>query len=85
MKTYSVYAGRTILITFSANFANASSPIYICDPNGSNPESTPFQVADSRHNPVVAAKLLNSWLRNQGGEAWERGATGLNLRSVRGK
>ncbi len=51
-------------MTFSGDFAQASSPLLI-DGN-----STPFQVADARHSPARAADLLNDWCRSEGGEAW---------------
>lgn len=83
-KTYEVREGKTVLLTFRADFTQASSPIQIGTGEGGF-DSTPFQVADSRHRPVEAAKLLNGWCRNQGGEAWERGTTGLTLRAYRSK
>ena len=84
MTTYQVLSGSTVVLAFRANFAQASSQLMICDHDGSRPDGTPFQVADSRHSPLAAAKMLNRWQRSQGGECWEKGATGLTLRTVRG-
>jgi hypothetical protein len=81
--TYQVLSGTSVVLTFRADFAQASSPILICDHDGSNCEGTPFQVADARHWPVEAAKLLNRWQRSQGGECWGNGETGLTLRTRR--
>lgn len=75
--------GGTVVLAFEADFAQASSPLMICDYDGSRASSTPFQVADARHRPVAAAKLLNSWQRSEGGGCWGRGARGLVLRRVR--
>lgn len=79
--TYTVTEGRTVLMTFRADFAQASSPILIGGEDGFT--STPFQVADARHSPIAAAKLLNEWQRNQGGECWERGTVGLHIHGSR--
>ena len=81
---YQVLSGSTVVLAFRADFAQASSPILICDYDGSDPSGTPFQVADARHDAVAAAKMLNRWLQGQGGECWERGCKGLTLRACRG-
>jgi hypothetical protein len=64
MTTYQAVIGKETRLTFAGNFAEASSPLTI------DGTSTPFQVADARHRPATAAKLLNDWCRSQGGEAW---------------
>lgn len=79
--TYTVYEGTTELLTFEADFARASSQIMIVGDRGAN--GTPFRVADARHRPVEAAKLLNRWCRSEGGECWAKGTTGLTLRTRR--
>jgi hypothetical protein len=83
MKTYTVTEGRTVLMTFRADFRQASSPILIGDEAGKQFSGTPLQVADARHSPVAAAKLLNEWLRNNGGQCWERGTAGLHIHGSR--
>lgn len=71
METYQVKVGNDVRMTFSADFAQASSPIWMDD------TSTPFQVADARHRPIKAARLLIDWCNAQGvsavedGEEWE--------------
>lgn len=62
--TYNVLVNGDTRMTFEADFAQASDPILL---NGS---STPFQVADARHEPIRAARMLNDWCRAEGGEAW---------------
>ncbi|HYE97392.1 MAG TPA: hypothetical protein VEJ18_00720 [Planctomycetota bacterium] len=80
--TYSVHdGGRAPLLVFRADFSRASSPLLLAGEDGES--STPFQAADARHRPVEAAKLLDRWLRNNGGGCWERGAKGLVLRRRR--
>ena len=81
---YKVLWGDVVVLAFRANFAQASSQIMVCDYDGSHPNGTPFQVADARHDAVEAAKMLNRWLRSQGGECWEAGCKGLTLRACRG-
>lgn len=61
--TYNVLVAGAVRMTFSADFAQASSPITL---DGS---STPFQVADARHRPARAAELLIGWCDGQGGAA----------------
>ena len=61
--TYQVKVGGDVRLTFEGDFAQASCPLTI-DGN-----STPFQVADARHRPAEAARLLNEWCRSEGGEA----------------
>lgn len=59
--------GETIWV--SADFAQASSPIYAAfSMRGSKPEehewqSVPFQVADARHDPLKAISLVRSYWR----------------------
>ena len=55
-------------LNFRGDFAQASSPLEIGGDEGF--QSTPFQVADARHRPAIAAEILNDWCRSQGGEAW---------------
>lgn len=85
MTTYQVLRAGAPLLTFRADFAQASSQIMICDHDGSQAAGTPFQVADARHRPLEAARLLNRWCRSEGGECWGRGTTGLVLRAVRSR
>jgi len=81
MATYQVLTGGWVVLEFSANFSEASSPVRLV--TGDSDDSTPFQVADFSHSPVAAARGLNRWCRSQGGEAWARGETGLVLRTRR--
>lgn len=70
-QTYIISVDGNERATFSANFAEASSPILI------DGRSTPFQVADARHRETRAAQILIDWCRSQGGpivdedEDWE--------------
>lgn len=81
--TYEVLADHQVVLAFRADFTQASSPILIGTRHGDEFDPTPFQVADARHRPTEAAKLLNRWCRSQGGEAWARGSAGLTLRTYR--
>lgn len=81
-RTYEVRDGDTVVLAFRADFAQASSPILIGTRAGGF-DATPYQVADARHRPAEAAKMLNGWCRSQGGEAWAKGTTGLTLRTYR--
>lgn len=50
---------------YSANFSDAASPIsirFLCH-DDMEWQSTPFQVADARHNPREAERLLASYFR----------------------
>lgn len=47
-----------------ANFAEASSTIEVSWESKDNWKSTPFQVADARHRPVVALKLALGYLNS---------------------
>ncbi len=60
--TYKIVVAGETRATFTADFAQASSPIML-DGN-----STPFQVADARHKPSKAAELLIDWCDSEGGE-----------------
>lgn len=60
-KTYQVLVGGDVRMNFTGDFTQASSPITL---EGS---STPFQVADARHRPGNAARLLIDWCEMQGG------------------
>jgi len=68
-QTYEARVNGDVRLTFSANFAEATSSLLI---DGSG---TPFRVCDARHRPAMAAALLNDWCRSQGGEAWGEGET----------
>lgn len=81
-KTYQVILSGRVLLSFRADFAQASSPLMIEVRSGSF-DSTPYQVADAGHRPAEAARMLNGWCRSEGGEAWAPGTTGLRLRVVR--
>ena len=59
MTTYRVLVNGEERLRFSADFASPESPLII---------TAPFQVADVRHCPIEAARLLNDWLRS--GEMW---------------
>lgn len=60
-QTYQVVVGGAVRMRFAANFAQASCPITL------EGDSTPFQVADARHRPSVAAEKLVAWCDSQGG------------------
>jgi hypothetical protein len=61
MKTYQIKVGGDVRMTFSADFAQASSQITL------EGNSTPFQVADAGHSARRAAKMLIDWCDSQGG------------------
>jgi hypothetical protein len=71
MAMYQIKVGNDVRATFSADFAQASSPILI------DGQSTPFQVADARHDPSAVARMLIRWCNSEGGpivgddEEWE--------------
>lgn len=65
--TYRVTVNGDVRMMFSADFRQASCPIML------EGRSTPFQVADARHDPVRAAEMLNRWCESQGGGAWDDG------------
>lgn len=60
--TYDVLVNGDKRLSFGGDFAQASSPLTL------EGDSTPFQVADARHRPAEAARLLIEWCRSQGGE-----------------
>jgi hypothetical protein len=64
MNDYSILANGNKVATMTANFAQASCPILL------DGQSTPFQVADAKHDPGTAAEMLNNWCHSQGGEIW---------------
>ena len=64
MTTYSIKVNGEAVATFSANFNLASSSIEL------NGRSTPYQVADAKHDPDIAAELLNGWCHSEGGSIW---------------
>ncbi|MBD3297945.1 MAG: hypothetical protein GF341_04760 [candidate division Zixibacteria bacterium] len=63
-ETYPIQVGDELRGTMTADFTQASSAILI------DGESTVFQVADTSHLPHRAARMVNDWLRDQGGELW---------------
>lgn len=63
-QTYRVSVNGRTRMTFEGDFTQASSPLTI------EGDATPLQVADARHRPAEAARLLNDWMRSQGGECW---------------
>ncbi len=64
MDSYKILVNGNEAATITANFAQASCGIAL------DGQSTPFQVADARHDPDIAAELLNNWCHSQGGEIW---------------
>ena len=62
MTTYKIVVDGQTRATFTADFAQASSPLLL------DGESTPFQVADARHKPSKAAELLIGYCDTMGGE-----------------
>jgi hypothetical protein len=64
MTTYKVYVDNDLRMTFSGDFTNASSPLFL------DGDSTPFNVGDARHMVGRAATLLNRWCYNKGMAAW---------------
>lgn len=46
-----------------ADFAQASSPIMVRFDRDDDWRSTPFQVADAKHNPAEAVRLVKNWTR----------------------
>lgn len=60
-KTYEIRVDGDVRMTFSADFAQASSPLLL------EGAGTPFQVADAKHRPYEAARLLIDWSNQQGG------------------
>lgn len=61
MTTYKIVVDGQTRATFSADFAQASSPLLL------DGDSTPFQVADARHKPGKAAELLIGYCDSQNG------------------
>lgn len=59
--TYNILVDGETVAQMSADFAQASSPVFLDD------GSTPFQVADFRHRTIDAAERLLIW-------AWRNGA-----------
>lgn len=60
-ESYAIFVGGQKVATMTADFAQASSPLLL------DGDSTPYQVADARHRPLLAAELLLSWCWSQGG------------------
>jgi hypothetical protein len=61
MSQYVIKVGKEIRGTISADFAQASCTIFL------DGVSTPFQVADARHDPDSAAGLIVDWADSQDG------------------
>jgi len=81
-QTYQVLIGKRVILSFRANFAQAADQIRVISEDGSE-YGTPLQVADARHRPIEAAKIVNRWCASEGGEAWTPGrTTGLTLRTI---
>lgn len=59
--TYQIKVGNNVRMTFAGDFTQASSPLTL------EGDSTPFQVADARHNVSRAAEMLIDWCDSQGG------------------
>ena len=83
MTMFQVVSGEAVLFMFRANFTREDSPIQVCDQSGGQAKDTPFRVSDARRRPVAAAKLINTWRRDNGGQSWAKGTRGLILRRVR--
>jgi hypothetical protein len=64
MTNYAIKINGEVRVQFSANFSQCDSPIEL------DGKSTPFQVADARHDAENAAELLNKWCRSEGGEIY---------------
>lgn len=58
---YRIQVDGETRMTFAGDFAQAGSPITL------EGNSTPFQVADSRHRPNEAAEKLIAWADSEGG------------------
>lgn len=50
-----------------ADFAQASSPILFSWHDREHFENSPFQVANARHRPLEAAKIVADWCRTNYG------------------
>jgi hypothetical protein len=62
MTTTRKFVSRTGAVLYiRANFAEASSPLLFSWHNREHFEHSPFQVADARHRPLQAAKLVSDW------------------------
>lgn len=70
------YSPRGGGLWLSANFAEAASPIKVSwrkpghnsyDDSADDWQSTPFQVADARHNPREAARMVSKWAQDNSG------------------
>jgi hypothetical protein len=59
--TYEIRVGGEVRMTFAADFAQAACPIIL------EGDSTPFQVADARHNKMRAAELVIGYADMMGG------------------
>ena len=64
MDDYKIFVNGHNVATMTANFAQASCQILI------DGQPTPFQVADAKQDPDIAAEMLNNWCHSQGGEIW---------------
>jgi len=67
MATYKIKVNGEVAATFEANFNQAGSAIEL------NDRATPYQVADAKHDPDIAAELLNKWCHAEGSSIWQHG------------
>ena len=56
--TYEIKIDGDVIATMTGDFAQASSPLTL------DGDSTPFQVADAKHNTLKAAEMLLLWANN---------------------
>lgn len=59
--TYEIRVGGDVRMTFAADLTQAACPITL------EGDSTPFQVADARHNKMRAAELVIGYADMMGG------------------
>jgi hypothetical protein len=67
--SYSIQVGGEDRLTFRADFSRAADNIQIETAEPGEFDSTPFQVADARHRPAEAARLVLDYAKSQGGAA----------------
>jgi hypothetical protein len=67
MATYKIKVNGEVTATFEANFNQAGSGIEL------NGRATPYQVSDAKHDPDIAAEMLNGWCHSEGGSIWQDG------------
>ena len=71
-RVYEIKVKGDSRLKFEADLANAQATIHLVTEDDHFP-ATPFQTADAKHRPMMAAVLINHWLRNEGEEAWADG------------